>query len=278
MKSVLFPTDFSEQSLRSFLFVLEYAKKMNYKIIVFHAYDNNSKHSYLLESVYKDIDVNNYKEKKIPFPPIAKLITESYENISIKYVVKKGTFINAITEYVTSKEDKIDTVIMAANNKDRFVELFVETETLKIMEVINKPVIAIPEDFRFDSELNEMVFLVDYRDCEKTPLMELIEKAKEFNAKLHVLHFDLAHGESISPLMKNFKETLSDQNFENVDFISIDAIDIKSSLKEYCRKNHIDLVCLMNQRKNFYQRLFTHSLAEDLIKNLKTPVMAIYCD
>lgn len=273
--NVLFPTDFSELSLEAFQFALEYAYRMESKIIVFHAYDEE----YItenLQSLYEKVNIEDYKKEKIPFSPIQDLIQGKYKNIKVKYVVKKGKFIDAITQYVEKKEDKIDTIIMGTDDRKRFLEIFVEAKTLKVIEQVNKPVIAVPEHTPFDGTLDNLLFLVDYNETEKEPLVNLIEKAKEFNAKLHVVHMDLAHGESIVPLMEKFKKTLKEQDFHNAEFLTIDSIDIKTSVKKYCKENHIDMICVMNHQRNFYQRLFTQSLAEDFIKNLKKPIMAIY--
>lgn len=278
MNNILFPTDFSELSLMSFNFAIEYAHKMGHKIIVFHAYDKTKEVSDDVKAIYKEIDIDNYKEEKKPFTIIENLIKKKYSDVKVKYSVREGKFIDAVTQYVEDKEEKINTIIMGTSDRERFVEIFVEAKTLKVIEEVNKPVIAVPFDTKFDGKLDNIAFLVDYREAEKAPLEDLIEKVKEFDAKLHVIHFDLAHGESISPLMDKFKETLAINNLSNVEFVSIDSIDIKESLRKYCIKNGIDMVCLMNHRKNFYQRLFTQTLAEDLIKNLNTPIMAIYHD
>lgn len=278
MNNILFPTDFSELSLSSFNFALEYAHKMEHKVIVFHAYDKEKEVDEKVKVMYEKVDIDNYKKEKKPFPVVEELIKDKYADVKIKYVVREGNFVDAFTQYVEDKEDKIDTIVMATSDRERFIEIFVEAKTLKVIEEVNKPVIAVPFDSKFDGTLDNMVFLVDFKEAEKAPLVDLIEKAKEFDAKLHVVHFDLAHGLSISPLMDNFKKTLSSNNFENAEFVTIDSIDIKESLKEYCIDNKIDMVCLMNHRKNFYQRLFTQTLAEDLIKNLNTPIMAIYHD
>lgn len=273
--NVLFPTDFSELSLESFQFTLEYAYRMNAKIVVFHAYDKGNI-SERLKPLYEEVNINDYKKNKIPFSPIKKLIKGKYQDVRVKYVVKEGEFIEAITAYVEKKEDKIDTIIMGTDDRKRFLEIFVEAKTLKVIEQVNKPVIAVPENTPFDGTLDNLLFLVDYNETEKEPLINLIQKTKEFDAKLHVVHLDLAHGESIVPLMDKFKATLKEQDFHNAEFLTIDSIDIKSSVKEYCQKNNIDMICVMNHKRNLYQRLFTQSLAEDLIKNLKKPIMAIY--
>lgn len=278
MNNILFPTDFSELSLMSFNFAIEYAHKMGHKIIVFHAYDKTKEVSENIKAIYKEIDIDNYKEEKKPFTVIENIIRKKYSDVKVKYSVREGKFIDAITKYVEDKEEKINIIIMGTSDRERFVEIFVEAKTLKVIEEVNKPVIAVPINTKFDGKLDNIAFLVDYKESEKAPLEDLIEKVKEFNAKLYVIHFDLAHGESISPLMDKFKETLAINNLSNVEFVSIDSIDIKESLRKYCIEKQIDMVCLMNHRKNFYQRLFTQTLAEDLIKNLNTPIMAIYHD
>ncbi len=278
MENILFPTDFSEVSMNAFLYALEYAKKMNAKIIVFHSFDLNVGAQDHVAEVYKELDIKNFRSKKVTFPPFEEILAEKQlQDIKIKYVVREGSFLATFTQYVVKREDKIDLVVMGTQlAKNRLFELFTESNTVKILDDINKPVIVVPSHAEFDGTLNNILFLVDYREDEKEPLDDLTSQLKQFGAKLHVVHFDLAHGDSIVPLMDRFKASLEIHDFHNVTFKTIDSMDIKSSLLEYCTENQIDIVYLINHRRNFYQRLFTYSLAEDLIKNINTPVMAIY--
>lgn len=278
MKNILFPTDFTELSLNAFNYALDYAKKTNNKLIVFHAYNPEAETTEEALKVYTKIDIQNFRSKKDAFPPFEKIRHErGYDDIVIKYVVVEGDFINTFKKYIWKREDKIDLVIMGAhNNKNRLLQLFIETNTIKILEEIDKPVIAVPEGSVFDGNLDYILFLVDYKEDEKEPLEDLIEKAKEFNAKIDVVHFDLAHSESIVPQIENFKNSIEAANYENVTFSSIDTIDIKKSLLHYCEENKVDMVCLINHQRNFYQRLFSYSLTEELINNINIPVMAIY--
>lgn len=278
MKNILFPTDFTELSINAFNYALDYAQKTNNTLIVFHAYDPNAEILKETEKAYKKIDIQNFRNKKDAFPPFEKIkLEKGYEDVLIKYVVKEGDFINTFKKYIWKREDKIDLVIMGAhNNKNRLLQMFVETNTIKILEEIDKPVIAVPENSVFDGNIDNILFLIDYKEDEKEPLVDLIEKAREFDAKINVVHFDLAHSESIVPQMESFKESLKLTNYKNIEFTSIDTIDIKESLIKYCKENEVDIVCLINHQRNFYQRLFSYSLAEELINNINIPIMAIY--
>ncbi|EDM44490.1 putative universal stress protein UspA [unidentified eubacterium SCB49] len=280
MENILFPTDFSDVSMNAFLYALEYAQKTEAKIIVFHAFQEEAEASKQEQKIYEKIDIQNFRNKKETFPPFEKLISKKgYNDVKVKYVVREGAFLETFKQYVFKREDKIDLVVMGTQvSKNHLFELFTESNTVTILDEINKPVIVVPSEAVFDGRLDNIMFLVDYNDDEKEPLEDLIKQSKQFNSKLHVVHFDLAHGASIVPLMDRFKNSLENQNFKNVTYKTIDSINLKQSLLEYCNDNKIDIVYLINHRRNFYQRMFTYSLAEDLIKNINTPIMAIYRD
>ena len=279
MKTILFPTNFSDLSFNAFNYALEYAIKSNSKIVVFHSYNSDESVPIDLRAYYEEMEIENFKNKKDTFPPFEKIIKEkNIEGLKVKYIVQEGDFVESIKKYIAKREEKIDMVIMGTKSSNKLMELFVSTNTIKVLEEINKPVMAVPEEARFDGVIDNMAFLVDYKEDEREPLQAIIEQAREFNAKLHVIHFDLAHSESVVPQMDAFKNSLEVAEFNNVEFVSIDSIDIRKSLSEYCDANKIDMVCLINYERNFYQRLFTYSLSQELINNMDLPILAIYRD
>lgn len=280
MKSVLFPTDFTETSLNAFKFAMEYAQKSEAKLIIFHAYTLNSPISEETQKVYDKVDIQRFRSKKDKFPLFEKMIAESQAGqLKIRYVVYEGEFVDCLNRYIAKKEDKIELIIMGTQMKSKVLfNIFMESDTHKILEEINKPVIAVPATAQFDGTFDHIAFLVDYKQDEIAPLQVIIEKSMAFQSHLHVLHFDLAHGETISPLMDNFKRSLNSSNLENVSFVTIDTINLKKALVDYCLTHGIDLICLINHKRNFYQRLFSLSLTQDLLQNIDIPVMAIYAE
>jgi nucleotide-binding universal stress UspA family protein len=280
MKKILFPTNFTELSFNAFIYALDYASKTKAKLIIYHTFNPANPVNKETQKFYEQIDIENFISKKDKFAPFEQIIaSHGMESVPVKYIVEEGLFIDCIRRYIEKREDKIDLVIMGTHTlQNRLFELFMETKTLAVLEEIDKPVLAIPEKANFDGSISDIVFLVDYREDEKAPLADLIDQAKMFGAKIHVLHIDLAHGESIAPLMETFKNSLALTDFENVIFKSIDSIDIKESVTVYCDLHHIDMLCLINHRRNFYQRLYSYSLTRDLLNHVDIPIMAIYRD
>jgi len=280
MKKILFPTNFTELSYNAFEYAIAYAKKTKSKIIVYHTYIEGKEVSEETQAFYDRVDVLNFINKKDKFKPFESILKEqNATDVKVKYIVEVGSFVECIKTYIAKREDKIDLVIMGVKkNSPRLFDFYMETKTLQVLHEINKPVMAIPKLATFDGNINNIAFLVDYQEDEKEPLANIIETATEFDASLHVLHVDVSHGSSIAPLMENFKQSLEVANLKNVKFITLDGIDIKTALHEYCEQNNIDVLCLINHYRNTYQRLFSYSLAENLIQELDIPVMSIYRD
>lgn len=277
MSRILFPTDFSYTSVQAFKFALEYARALETKITVFHAYDPSAEVDPATQVLYNKIDIDNFRNKKEIFPPFELIKEQGGYEVPIRYIVKEGTFVDTLKHYITKKDEKIEMVVLGTTmTKMALFELFSEFRVLKILEDIHKPVIVVPDNSHFDGSLNNILFLVDYKEDEIEPLDDIIEQTNKFDAMLHVVHIDLAHGESIAPQMEAFRNNLKNDNYKNIKYVTIDAIDIKSTLGEYCEEFNIDIVCLVNHKRNFYQRMFTYSLTEDLIRNMNIPVMAVY--
>jgi len=277
MLNILFPTDFTELSLNAFHYALEYAIKTSAKLTIYHTFDESDT-TPEAQSIYDKVDIQNFRNKQDSFPPFEKIISDrNIENLKVRYIVKEGKFIEAIKKYVAKREEKIDLIIMGTHGKTKSLfDIFMENNTIRILEQISKPVIAVPQRAVYDGSIDNIAFLVDYREDEKDALLEIAEQAEQLNARLHVIHFDLAHGDSIVPRMDIFKESLQLANHHKVSFNSIDSLDLKKSLLKYCDEHNIDMVCVINHARNYYQRLFSYSLAEELINHVDTPVMAIY--
>ena len=145
MKNILFPTDFSEVSMNAFLYALEYAQKMDAKIIVFHTFDLNVEAQDHVAAVYKELDIKNFRSKKETFPPFEEIVAKKQlSDIKIKYVVREGSFLETFTQYVSKREDKIDLVVMGTQfTKNNLFELFTYSLAEDLVKNINTPVMAI---------------------------------------------------------------------------------------------------------------------------------------
>lgn len=276
MKNIIFPTDFSKESINAFDYALAYARKIKANIIIFHAFSGELTGDNL--EVYSAEEVERFRKEKDSFGPFEQLKKEKgAESVNLLYVVKEGDFMEIFRKFLSENKDELDLVVMGTdNNRDTFKEFFVGPNTIKVMESVNKPIMAVPEKARFDGTLDNILFLIDYREDEKAPLQDLIERSRTFDSKIHVVHIDLANVDDITNRMEMFKNSLKEYNYDKVIFESVRGLDINDAVQKYCEENQIDVVYLMNYKMNFFRRLFTHNIAEELVKHLDTPVMSIY--
>lgn len=272
-KYLVFPTDFSEVSRNALKFIVPYASMMDYNIIAFHAYDGKN-------TVAKEI-LNGEKEREVAdsvwhYPDFKNIIDEHTSDVKISYVVRSGSLIPSLKKYLSESQKEIELIAMGSHERNFFQEMFVEALTIKVMEGLHMPVLAVPERFDYDRVYDNILFLIDYHTDEIPALVQMIAQAEKLNAHLHIVHFDDAHTDSILPKMEEFQAYLDAHDYKQVSFASIDTSNIVESVKQFCIEHKMYMVYVMNHAKNLYQRIFTQNLAEDLIKNINTPIYAIH--
>lgn len=276
MSKILFPTDFSDLSISAFKYALEYAHTTGSSLIVFHAYVQDEELP--VSELFDTNDILFFRDNQDTFIPFENIRKEyGYEDVLVDYVVEMGDFLSSLEEYIAEHGQDVDIIFMGTHrSKFALSHLFMEHNSVKIMERIKIPVIAIPEEASFVGKLDKIAFLVDYQEEDKEAILDFLKHTYLRDVQLHIVHFDLSHTEPFTHNMEKFKDELALPADMDVYYVTVDSLDIKEALDKYVESEKIDMVCLINHHSNSYQRLFTYNLSEDLIRNKRIPVMAIY--
>ena len=130
-KTILFPTDFSPRADRALDEAISFAKKFDYKLLIYHVYHRpivtEGTSSTLLRQVEGKADKNlNDLEKKHP----------ALKTITYKAWKELGISIDSIVE--TAKKEEAELIIMATKGAKGFGELW-GTKTAKIIKKCVNP-------------------------------------------------------------------------------------------------------------------------------------------
>lgn len=274
MKTVIVPTDYDPKTKFAVAYATEYARVMQCKLVLFYAYSN--KESAENKAQYQAINTHQFSaDFEGNRPVIVKRMQERFDKLhSVEYVCQEGNLIPLLNQYTEERGD-VEVVVIDSVDRLTWIESFVQGDAVRMMNRIEAPIISVPDSFEFDGVLDNILFLTGFQDSEIPYLERLITQSQAFKSKLHIVHFDQSHTECINPEMDPFKEKLEEYQFDNVEFVAVDSIDVLDSVRTYCENYQIDLVCVLNKRMEFYQRVFNQSLAETLVNDASTPVMAL---
>jgi len=270
MKTILVPTDFSDYSLYALKVAASIAKKIEAELVLVHSYVMPSK-SFNNAYFYKDL---NKELKRM----LNKQMDELLHNECLKDIpVQKHALSNLkLWEIAIDNRYKdVDLIVMGSHGNGGFNELFIGSNTEKIVRLAGSPVLIIKQEYT-DFSIKKMVFASNFFEESYT----VFEKIKFF-AELYDAHIELL--KVISPkdfestpvslkLMEDFAEKF---NLSNFSFNIYNSRSIEKGITDFSDEIKADLIAIETHGRTGIAHLINGSLAEDVVKHEARPVLSV---
>lgn len=274
MKTILIPTDFSEESKISAGYGIQLAKEKNAKLILLHVF-------------HIPIYAGNDPVFMPPFDEFENSNIEmlnEYENeIRVKYsftnpienITKSGFLINEIADIV--EDNNVDLIVMGISDAGKFSELILGSNAIEVIKNTNCPTLIVPEGATY-VPINTIVLACD--DLEKirdTNALKQISKYVElFNSKLIVINV-VDSFENV-----DFKQTLFEAKnksiFEGIIYSVhfIEGDNLIKNINDFIDKNKADLLIMIPKKLNAFSKLFHISSTKKMAFHSHIPLLAIH--
>ena len=263
---VLIPTDFSKPSIAALKYAIKLSDKLDVDLIIFHAIDAPSHSSTLM----RDIDDKIEEGAKADFENF-------YEEVKVQLGIKKdikremhiGKPADGIIEYCDKNE--IDLIIIGNTGEGAIHKLFMGSNTQKVIEFSNVPVIAVPHNST-KTAINEIVYATDMRDT-TDELQRLVDFARFFNAKINVLHIYRKESESDTFDNEKIEARLKQKhNYTNIHFHTEINSDVEDGIAHYVIAKQADILAMFAKKRSFFERLFEKSFTKNIADENDLPL------
>ena len=170
MKKILVPTDFSIQADYSLHVAAQLAKKHNCEIYLLH----------MLELPINEVDALNSRSELPEALFYLKLAKKRFENLTDKPFLKKVK-INEIVKFHqafdgimdTCKNLQIDLIVMGSHGVSGFREMFIGSNTEKVVRMSDIPVLVI-KNYHKTFRVKNFVYASDFSDENKVSFKKAI--------------------------------------------------------------------------------------------------------
>lgn len=274
MKKILFPVDFSENSLNAFRYALHLADKIGAEIISLHVYDGpegfyQEYYDFLIEN-YTITDWNEFENYKSEVPQLRAIADEcQMGHILLSHVLERGAPAASIVEMGAA--EKADYVIMGTQGATGLKEAFIGSVTEKVINESNVPVLAIPSKCLY-KPITNLVFLCHYKDAEAEMLKGLLEFAKVLRAQVDVLEVQQHHKDDEHDVVAQWKARFPKSG---IGFYRLTSNDYEGTVMDFVKLNKENLVIIPRHHKNYLQKLLAFSLSRELAFHSTVPLMTI---
>jgi nucleotide-binding universal stress UspA family protein len=270
MKKILIPTDFSKYADQAIEAGAQIAKKNNAEIVLIHMLELPGQTNDAITGETSIPAIMLFKKK-------ADEILKSIKNrpylkgIPIKEVVQLDNAYNGITTYANNND--IDLIVMGSHGSSGFEEIFIGTNTEKVVRLSNIPVLIIKNEVG-ELDIKKIVFASDFSKEIKKPFLELLKFAKIFNAKLKLVMICTPNSFKSTPVAeKIMKEFVTEFDMPDYSMEIYNETNIEKGITNYANAKNADLIALCTHGRTALNHFFNGSISEDLVNHTSRPVV-----
>jgi nucleotide-binding universal stress UspA family protein len=264
MKSILVPTDFSENSRNAANLAIQLAHKFQSKIKFLHVFSLPMVNPELPELV----DFNNYQE--INEEHLTKWISDlDLKNVEYDVFCKANySLLSEIEEL--AEQEKFDLIVIGLTGSGYYEGMFVGSNTQTMLTDSKVPVLAIPMNFTFKEDL-KIAFAYDGKKIGNSRSLETFKSLyKELSSELMAFHVS-KNTDSVL-IYNELKKYLPFDEF----MLEIEENeDIQEGILEYITNNSIDILGIIPRKHSFFERLFHESYTKELAEFSLIPILTI---
>jgi len=272
MKRILVPTDFSEQAENALKVAAQIAKRNNSEIYVLNSLElplhlaSSGETSAMPESLFFIQLAKQNFEKVLKRPYLDGLLIH-------EAIIGHGEVYNNIQEVVDEKD--IDLVIMGSHGDNGFMEMFIGSNTEKVVRTSNVPVLVIKNEHT-DFKINNLVYATDFAEDCKKPLKKVKEIIKRTGAHLNLLFVNTPNAfVTTTEINERVNNLLKDVNIDKEDFtVNIyNDTSVERGILNFAKESKADLIGLGTHGRKGLSHFFNGSVSEDLVNNANMPVV-----
>jgi len=218
MKSILLPTDFSENADNAVKYAIELARLIGADITLVHTYRVYST-SGMFISVESYLKKDAAQQMLIAYEMVEKELGK--ERVTSKII--RGDTVSVIVN-MANKGD-YDLVLMGTQGASGLAEIFAGTTTSGVLKQCRKPVLAIPEGYEYHP-IKNIVLAIDQMGISfSTIFAPLITIAKNAEALIRIFHKDTGQEDpGIDPSVQMFLESVEHSYHYELDTENLNQI------------------------------------------------------
>jgi nucleotide-binding universal stress UspA family protein len=151
-----------------------------------------------------------------------------------------------------------------------------DSVNMNVVRNVPCPVYIIPPDARYQP-MRKIIYATDYNEEDIATLKNLIELTKPFDPEIVALHISNDDEFEKQLMSEGFAALLSEKtgyNKVSVKIISDDGgKDAVESLVNEAEKAKANLIVVLKENRNFFERLFKSSFTTQLVKEAQLPIL-----
>jgi nucleotide-binding universal stress UspA family protein len=265
MKTILYATDYSENSVAALKYAQKLSAVLQSHLVVTHVFNFPIVSGVVVVDQLPELRKQNLKTHRSKLQDFCKKhMGDQWNKIDLKIApVEELAILDGILAVAADWQAEL--LVVGAKGESGLQETLLGSTTKKLIKKAACPVLAIPSDVRFTAP-KKIVYTTDFEQEDVDAIRKTVELAKQFKSKLFVVHISTEKEYAGAMQMKWFKNKLSEKvTYDYLEFKQIFSEDIFESLRSYLDEVGADLVVMLEREKQGFLKKWFH---RDLVKRM----------
>jgi nucleotide-binding universal stress UspA family protein len=280
VKRILCPTDFSEYSKCALRYAAFLAKMSKATITVLHA--NEFRLVPLAYSIVESdpsaLEEYNNKIFLLAQERFAEMVQDlPVEPSRISTVLQQGRAFKVIIE--EAEQGKHDLIVMATRGTTESKAILIGTTAERVVRLARTPVLTLKKLHSIDKlEFQRILFPTDFSVCANAALPYALALARQFAAKLYMLHVEVMHVTRPESPPHRFPNPLDyDKDASDVEVEQVLDGDIEpgNAIVRFAENRDVDLIVMSTHGSRGLRRAFFGSNTAEVARRAACPVLII---
>lgn len=276
MKTILYATDYSLNSVAALKFAISLAEKLNYRLVVCHIFNSpTTLGSAALSEPFPDLDRDTfitYRTKLEHFCQEHLGAVWKAPNVQLQPVEHKPVVKGILS---TAEEWHAQMIVVGIKGESALREIVMGSTTKNLIKKAPCPILAVPADASHLS-LDTLVYATDFEEEDVYAIRKLTELAKAFEAEIKVVHIVTEQEYEGETQMEWFKEMLEEKvTYHKIEFKLFFSNDIFESLRVYLGDVNADMVVMLErEHKGIIKKWFHRDLVKKMESYGRVPLLS----
>ena len=270
MKRILVPTDFSKHAEYALKVAAQIAKKNDGEIFLVHMLELPTSGNDALSTAHEIPELMLFKDAAIN--KLDSIMNSSFlDGLKTTKIIQFEMAFDGIVK--NAKAHNADLIIMGSHGASGFQEMFIGSNTEKVVRNSEIPVLIIKKEAG-DFEVNKFVFASDFSDEIKKPFAKVVEFANKFGSELHLVMINTPS--SFKPthiakeIMDNFIAGFTINKYSTHIY---NDVNVESGVLNFTNSVDADLIGMSTHGRKGLAHFFNGSISEDLVNHAVRPVV-----
>lgn len=270
MKKILVPTDFSDHAEYALKVAAQIARENDGEIILLHMLELPGQGSDAVGSGSDIPEIMFFKNKAIE--KLESLMDVSYlEGIQVSEAIQFEKAFEGIVN--VSHKNNVDLIVMGSHGASGFQEMFIGSNTEKVVRSSDVPVLVIKEeDANFS--VKKFVFASDFTEEIKSSFSKVVDFANNFKAHLNLVMINTPNNfKSTEVAKKIMADFIGSFNVSDYTTHIYNETNVEKGVLNFAKSIDADLIGMSTHGRKGISHFFNGSISEDLVNHAQRPVV-----